>query len=381
MTRFGALLWLAVVMPLMAEAGDLEAGGYLRYLLTRNETHGGMVAVDHLVHARANTKWYATPGLTGVLELRARAFYGKSIEETPGYADRLRRDAGFGSLGAVLWNGTRTVGFAEIDRAHVDWNAGSWQLTAGRQRIAWGTALVWNPIDLFNPQSVLDFDYSERPAADAFRLQYYTGEVSKVEVAAKPGRRAADALAAVQWTANAWDYDFHALAGRRGREWFGGGGWSGDIAGGGFRGEFLAAQIPDDLRRPAAPAIMVSGALSGDYTFPNSLYLHTEVLYGSEGVTGTAAEARARAELLGLLSPARWSLYQEAAIDVSALVRATTFVVFNPSDQSFVLVPSATWSVVTNVDLALFVLLFSGAEGTEFGGAGTSITLRCAWAF
>ena len=35
--------------------------------------------------------------------------------------------------------------------------------------------LVWNPNDLFNAFSFVDFDYEERPGSDALRIQKYTG--------------------------------------------------------------------------------------------------------------------------------------------------------------------------------------------------------------
>jgi hypothetical protein len=197
----------------------------------------------------------------------------------------------------------------------------------------------------------------------------------------KPGTAAAKATSAFQWTTNARDYDFHFLGGWRGDEWFAGTGWAGDIMGGGFRGEVLAAQIPDELKQPSSPGIMVSTALSGDYTFPNSFYIHTELLYNSEGVVSEASQARPRAGMLGLLSPARWSIYQEFGYDVSPLVRAGAFGIYNPSDLSWVLVPSVTWSVVTNLDLTFLILTFHGSSLTEYGEMGTLGYVRGKWSF
>ena len=57
----------------------------------------------------------------------------------------------------------------------------------GRQRINWGVNLAWNPNDLFNAYSLIDFDYQERSGVDAIRFQYYTGEMSSIEFAIQPG--------------------------------------------------------------------------------------------------------------------------------------------------------------------------------------------------
>ncbi len=374
-------LSLLAVSTASGRAGGAEVGGYVKSLSSWISNADSIPHYDHLLHARLNTKWFPTDNLNGVMELRFRWYYGSSVEQTPDFARQLGHDAGLGKLGAVLWEGQESVAYGEIDRLYVNWNPGHWQATVGRQRIAWGTNLVWNTIDVFNPYSVLDFDYEERPAADAVRVQYYTGEVSKIELAVKPGSRTVQAITAAQWTTNTWDYDFHFLGGWRGHTWLAGTGWAGDIAGGGFRGEALVSEIPEELVLPESGKVMISAALSGDYTFPNSFYIHTEALYNSQGVTENAALARPRAELLGLLSPARWSLYQEFSYDVTPLVRAGVFAIYNPDDHSAISSPSATWSVITNLDLTLLAFLFSGASLTEYGGLGTITYLRLKWSF
>jgi hypothetical protein len=375
------VLCLLLVPLLQIYAGEGEIGGYVKYLFSRSDLPVGGILYDHLLHARINTKWYPTQDLSGILEVRARAFYGGTVEQTPGFSDALGHDAGFGKLGAIVWKDTKSVGYVEADRLYINWSRGPVQTTVGRQRIAWGTNLVWNPIDLFNPLSVLDFDYEERPAVDAVRIQYYTGEVSKIEAAVKPGNATSGTVTAVQWTANRWKYDFHFLGGRKSGEWFFGTGWAGDIEGGGFRGEILGSGIPAYLRTTSTPRVMVSGALSGDYTFPSSFYIHTEVLYNSEGATSNASQSRTRATELGLLSPARWSVFQELAYDVSPLVRADVFALHNPNDGSSVVVPSVTWSVVTNLDAMALALFFTGAGQTEFGKLGSIVFIRAKWSF
>ena len=85
--------------------------------------------------------------------------------------------------------------------------------------------------------------------------------------------------------------------------------------------------------------------------------------------------------MLGLLSPARWSIYQEFGYDVSPLVRAGAFGIYNPSDLSWVLVPSVTWSVVTNLDLTFLILTFHGSSLTEYGEMGTLGYVRGKWSF
>ena len=383
--------WLFVIVallaasPLFAQNSAGELGGYAEYLVGHSET-SGQPSDLHLLHLRLNGKWYPTEALTGVLELRTRLYAGSTVERTPGFADQLRTDAGLGGLGAYIWKSPRSVGYAEIDRVFLNWNPMNLQVTVGRQRIAWGTNLVWNPIDLFNPLSVLDFDYAERPAADAVRLQYYTSEVSKLELAMKPGSTTSRAITAIQWTTNRWQYDVHVLGGWQAHGWFAGTAWAGDILGAGFRGEVIVKRQPGPSSSistsPISTSVLsTSSCLSFDYTFPSSFYLHTEALYNSNGATSDIGGFRLAARGLDLLSPARWSLYQEFSYNIDPLVRASLFGLIDPIDGSVVMVPSATCSVVTNLDVMLLAMVFAGRGGTEFGGLGTGAYARVRVAF
>jgi hypothetical protein len=376
-----ALVCFVTFIPLYSQPSWMQLGGYVKSLTSRTSTPDDSVFYDHLLHARLNSQWFPQATINGTMDFRFRWYYGPSVERVPDFSRQLGYDAGFGKLGVVLWDEPKSVAYGEIDRLFLNWVPGPWQVTVGRQRVAWGTNLVWNVIDLFNPLSILDFDYEELPPSDAVRVQYYTGAVSKVELAIRPGSRAVKSISAAQWTTNRWNYDFHFLGGVRGTAWFGGTGWAGDIAGAGFRGEALVAGIPPELQLPEGNTRMLSAALSGDYTFPNSFYIHTEAMYNSEGVTADAALARPRAVALGLLSPARWSLFQEFSYNVSPLVRAGAFAIYNPNDHSAVIFPSVTWSVITNLDLSFLALFFSGAPLTEYGGLGTLAYLRLKWSF
>jgi hypothetical protein len=389
------LVLLLAAAVARSQTESYELGGYVKYLFTASKRPSVDVQYDHLLHGRLNARWYPTENISAVMEVRARAFYGGTVRATPDFAHTLGQDGGFGKMRMLFWNGSSSAAYAEMDRMYINAAAGKWQFTVGRQRIAWGTNLVWNTVDLFNPQSVLDFDYEEKPPVDGVRVQYYTGDVSKVEVAVTPGWHAGHPNAGIQWTFNRWDYDIHILAGVRDMGAYGGLAWAGDIGGGGFRGEVLVSEFDDGqmandaLLYPGAPrsalrtgvGTLVSAALSGDYTFPNSFYIHTEALYSNEGITENTLINAGHATRIGLLSPARWSVFQEFSYDISPLVRGGIFAIYNPTDHSSVIFPSVTWSVLTDLDLSMLGLLFSGGSGTEYGERGAAVVARLRWAY
>ncbi len=122
----------------------------------------------------------------------------------------------------MSWNitsGTSYVLNTMIDRAYVDFTAGSLQVRAGRQRINWSQALVWNPNDLFNTYSFFDFDYVERPGSDAVRVTYSTGPSSAAEAVVKLNSEN-EVTAAALYRFSILNTDFQFLAGETDEELF-----------------------------------------------------------------------------------------------------------------------------------------------------------------
>jgi hypothetical protein len=126
---------------------------------------------------------------------------------------------------------------------------------------------------------------------------------------------------------------------------------------------------------------VVTLAFSGDYTFPNTFYIHTELLYNNIGKTANILLFQPEANKLGLLTAARWSIYQELAYDITPLLRGTLFGIFNPNDKSFVVIPSVNYSIITNLDLFLICMIFEGNPLTEYGEYGTSFYARIKYSF
>ena len=103
------------------------------------------------------------------------------------------------------------------------------ELTLGRQRINWGVNLAFNPNDLFNAYSLVDFDYQERPGADAVRFQYYTNELSSFETAIQFGKSLDSSVIAGLWKINKWEYDFQFLIANFYSDFVLGTAWAGNL--------------------------------------------------------------------------------------------------------------------------------------------------------
>ncbi len=380
-------LLLLILLPAVARAAvsdRLSLGGYVRETPLAWKAAAPMGGGEdrlftNLLHARQNLRWYPVSSISGALEIKTRLVEGDAaglflLEADPSGATETYFD----------WEHTfidreRTVLVSSLDRAWISGDAGPVQVRVGRQRIAWGTNLVWNPVDLFNPSSPLDFDNEEKPGNDAIRMQVYLGPNSSVEAAASPQRESDRTTAALKLTVNRWGYDWVVLAGRRRSDTVFGGAWAGNIHGGGFRGELLFAR---PRRETLSIDPYLTASVEGDYTFPGSLYLHAALLYNGAGTTGNAGgEQRIEAFVRGWYSPARASIFGEIARNLSPLVRADLSGILNPYDGSWYFGPMLTWSVAANLDLAVLGLFFGGDAGTEFGGSGEIAMLRLKYSF
>lgn len=391
------LFFLIVTNTVFSQGlSPFEYNGYAKYLFSSTKVPGiNDRLYDHLLHLRLNTRYYATQNLTFGMELRFRTFFGESSYKIPNYRELIQTTHDFVELDFYLWETKYSIGYLELDRLYLDFVKDDFQITVGRQRIAWGTCWVWNPTDLFNPLEVLDFDYEERPASDAIRIQYYTGPVTKLEVSYKPAKDTYDQILAGLVSLNKWDYDFNFIGGIKYNRWLAGFSWAGDIYGAGFRGEILVSQSPNSnsttITYPQytyssaslilADEPITSIALSGDYTFPNTFYIHTELLYNNIGVTDNTLLYQPEANSLGLLTAARWSIYQEFSYDITPLLRGSLFGIYNPNDLSCVIVPSLSYSIITNLDLYLISFLFEGNPLTEFGEYGITYYARLKYSF
>jgi hypothetical protein len=335
--------------------------------------------VNSITHTRQNLRWYPSYSVIGAVELKTRLFAGDVARRLRQSTELTSQNTTWLDLEHEFVKEDNALLVVTLDRVWLDITRGPIQMTVGRQRIAWGTSLVWNPIDIFNPRNPLDFENEELPGSDAVRAQYYLGPNSKLEAAFAPQDDIDDAIGAVKLQINKWTYDWIVLAGRRASETVIGGAFSGDISGGGFRGELLYAKPRESDPEPEG---YVVATVAGDYTFRNTQYLHAAVLYNERGATENAGGLRLlKAYQRGELTPARMSIFARAARDLTPLVRADLSAILNPYDLSYYWSPGLTWSVITNLDLNLLALIFDGDPNEEFGLVGDIYMARLKYSF
>ncbi len=139
---------------------------------------GPLAAVDYDLRGSIRSRLALFSPIIGddySLELRARpelTFYLKDrLSATLTVRGQRNWGAGEDSLGS---------GEVELDRAFFDLELGDWDLRIGRQAINFGQAQVWNPVDLVDSNSPLDFDVVKE-GVDAFRASWAASPTASVQ--------------------------------------------------------------------------------------------------------------------------------------------------------------------------------------------------------
>ncbi len=336
------------------EPKKLIVDGYLKDMVTFTKIEeADSTLVENLIHNRLNFEWFPSEKLTGKLEIRNRLFTGDMVKSIPNYAKLLDVNNDYFDL-SLSAHGDRYVLQSMIDRAYLQWNEEKWQLSVGRQRINWGVNVAWNPNDIFNAYSLLDFDYEERPGSDAIRYQRYIGYAGGYELAVKMAGSWKKLTAAGMYKWNKESYDLQVLGGVMQNNVVLGGAWAGNIGLTGFKGEFTYFNALNEAEDNAFVA-----SITSDYSFPNSLYFNASVLYNSysDNVASLGYTSTANQDVRSI-SSTKWSTYIQSAYTLHPLLNGSMMILFFPGDEGILLGPMLTYSPITDLDIDLISQLY-----------------------
>jgi len=275
------------------------------------------------------------------------------------------------------------VAWTDIDRLWLDWSKGKFELRIGKQRVNWGINWVWNPNDIFNTFNFTDFDYEERAASDAIRMQYYYNTVNKLELVLAAGNEFEQNTFGLLWKVNQWNYDFQFIGANYQGDWLAGFGWSGNVKNIGFKGEstYFFSSIDEDQ------GLVMSLGL--DYSFVGGLSLQAEALYNNFAQNSTNGTIQFSQSLTPrTLSQSEYSAFFGVQGGLSPRSTLGVGFIYQGKDQPVYFAPSYSYSLAENVDL-LLIGQFVGEQSVEFlptidSGLGSFYGLlntRLKWSF
>ena len=319
----------------------------LPFTPTNGQSH--LLTDNNLLHNRLNFSRELGGKASLKFSLRNRFLYG-DVGDSEQLLEQF--EAGNDYLDLSLETSALNYGAQSIlDRLHIDFYLGDWEISLGRQRINWGISTFWNSNDIFNAFNFTDFDYEERPGSDALLIRKYIGFTSSIEFAIAGADQWEELKAGFLYRFNKKSYDFQALAGLSNGFLSLGGGWSGAIKQIGFKGEF-------NTFSPLLEGDDFAGSVSMefDYINKNSLYFGAGFLFNSLGQTDQGINELLNFQISAQnLYPYKYTVFYSMNQSFSPIFTAGASVIYSAGEaHATFLSPNFNLSIAQNWDLGFF---------------------------
>lgn len=352
--------------------------GYIKNLQSLSfDKHFDQLLAGDLIHNRINVKWKPTEEMTAAIEWRNRLFWGDEVKNTPGFTRLLRNGHEWLNLSVVWISKSNFVMQSNIERLWMEVRKPRWNVRLGRQRINWGITTTWNPNDIFNTYSFLDFDYEERPGSDAMKFQYLFKDFSNIEIAISPMGNSDKSITAARYFINKWGYDFQMIAGLYQNTFTAGLGWAGNLGNVGYKGEGQAFFHKKDS------GTYINYSLEFNYAFKKGWYISASVLHNTRGISKPVddwSKIDFRISPKNLM-PAAWSIITAGSKEITPLFSGNISLVYSPGVNLFILYPSLKYNIAANVDVDLIWQSFFLELQRRFEATNHRAFLRVKWNF
>lgn len=382
--RVNYIILLFVILPFSSGAQDSSSAerkftisGYLKDMesLRFDKDFRNLVSYN-LIHNRLNAKWKLNSKFMMAAELRSRMYWGEEVSQTPGFVQMLSNSGDAFDWQKVWIEKNNLVFLTNVERLYADYNSGRWNLRAGRQRVNWGINMIWNPNDIFNTYNFLDFDYEERPGADAVKILCRTGDLSNAELVYSMNAEK-EKIAALRYFFNKWGYDIQLITGWYHDHVTAGAGWAGNIGQAGLKGEAQYFFRSKDSGDHFNMAVEVSHLLQKGWFINGSLMLN------SNGMVQPVSNIK---ELGFAVSPERimpgkWSLLAGLQKEFTPLFSGNINLVYSPGVDLFIIFPSLSYSLSGDLDADLIWQSYFLKLDNQFQGVSHQGFLRLKWSF
>ncbi len=108
--------------------------------------------------------------------------YELDMQAGPSYFNSLLTGIYFDAFEpSTIYSDSSTSLYHYLDRASISYSGERLAFEVGRQRIVWGKARLFSPLDLFNPYNPFALEKEERQGVDALKVQLYFSGFSWIE--------------------------------------------------------------------------------------------------------------------------------------------------------------------------------------------------------
>jgi len=258
-----------------------------------------------------------------------------------------------------------------IDRLYYRHDFNFIEITAGRQRVAWGTGRVWNPTDFFNPINPAAFAKIEKDGVDAFLAKINMGNFTDLSLVYNPAEKWRVNNFGYRFRTNFSEFDVSATGGFFNQRILIGGDFAGNFFGGGIRGEGILSMAKADVHD--AFVKYIAGI---DYQFSPRFYALAEYHYNGEGKSDKEDYDIERLGEGKILNVGRNYLTFQGSYLLHPLVTATAGWTMNIDDMSNYINFLISCSVSDEIAISAGGQTFFGEKLSEFWYYPSGIYLK-----
>ena len=385
-TRKGVILLVALLLcfkqSYAQENSDfnVELSGYLKELGQLSiDNSFSTTRYDNILHHRLESDWTLSEHFEFRADLRTRLLNGYSVNNTPGLKQFYEQDPNYLDLSWVWLSTDHSLMHSVIDRLHASYINGSFEMHVGRQRLNWGRTYVWNPNDLFNAYSYLNFDYEERPGVDAISVQYSWSYASGVEAGYRIGDSFEESVIGGMVRTSLASYDVQFVGGHYLEHITLGVGWAGYLKEAGFKGEIAYFHPEDEFFDDTGHFTATAGI---DYMFNNGMYVQGELLYnGGYHKPTSPVQELTHPPSADNLFIARSGFFLNSSYQIHPLVSGNLGFMGSFDRSIFILIPQISVSVTNNLDFLVLSQLLKGNVLNRYTETPNLFFFRLKWSY
>ncbi len=263
-------------------------------------------------------------------------------------------------------NGDDLQASHKLYRGYLAWQGEKLDVRLGRQQINWSTALIWNPMDRFNPLNPIQLERDERLGVDALNMDYSLGDTSTLSMAYAPAHQVDQRRYAARLRTNLFAIDASLMAGSFADVQKVGLGLAGQLGWVGLRSEWVVSRAA--RTNSSSKDVYTEVVISADYTSESGIGFLLEAYFNGEGQTDKNRYDFNRLIKGDVLGVARHYIGGQLSKEWSPIFSTSLYAIQNLDDGSRYYYPSLNFIVPQFEDLYVKAgaQLFDGAKGTEY---------------
>jgi hypothetical protein len=306
--------------------------------------------------------------ISGYVETRPYLAWGDSVNSfgtNRGWIEFKTAQMNYGAQAALdltVPYDTTSLSYAEnniaISRLALWLGPETMRLVVGKQRLYWGVARIFKPLDIFNPVNYYEPGY-ERLGSNALLGYFALGNLTSIRTVVVPRYRIRQSIAGVRLGTNLLQNDIglNVMHQRSPRKTIAGFEIAGELTVG-YWGEF-SYEWEDSIRYGKA-------SVGVDYTFPFLLYTMVEYFFDESGERDEDAYDISQIADGTRMTLAQQYLYLSLGLAHNPFFRPVVNGIVNVDDGGVILIPQVSYAIFDNAEIVSGLNIFLGAETTEF---------------